>query len=103
MVNSKKRLEEILNNAPKDGYSYDKEIANKILKEFVHKDNLPNKEDIESILSKWEKYCKKGQCCSSCIDDKELGYGDDIETCCCRHDNKCNIAETIRKLIEGEK
>jgi hypothetical protein len=32
-------------------------------------------------------YCEseshRGQCCSSCIDDKANGYGDDIDECCC--------------------
>ncbi len=25
----------------------------------------------------------RGMCCSSCIADKDEGYGDDIEGCCC--------------------
>lgn len=25
-----------------------------------------------------------GRCCESCLQDKELGYGDDIDGCCCR-------------------
>jgi hypothetical protein len=33
-------------------------------------------------------YCSseshRGLCCSSCIEDKAEGYGDDIDGCCCR-------------------
>lgn len=37
----------------------------------------------------WENfYCDspqhRGLCCASCIEDKNTGYGDDIEDCCCR-------------------
>lgn len=37
----------------------------------------------------WDRfYCDsldhRGLCCVSCIADKEDGYGDDIEGCCCK-------------------
>ena len=58
--------------------------------------------EIKEILSKWENCCKKRQCCNSCIQEKELGYGDDIEACCCRHNNNCSVLEEILKKLRGK-
>jgi hypothetical protein len=42
-------------------------------------------------------YCSseshRGLCCSSCTDDKDEGYGDDIDGCCC---------VAIRARMDGE-
>lgn len=24
-------------------------------------------------------------CCGSCLGEKEMGYGDDVDGCCCKH------------------
>lgn len=86
MINSKKRLEEILNEIgygipfAKNDDNIDitgKSLAiTKILKEFVHKDNLPNFTEI----------------------DKELYLLFNLDA-----DLRQEISKTIRKLIEGKK
>jgi hypothetical protein len=65
-------------------------------------EDLPTERDIRDILIQWEHATDKDQCCSSCYEDKATGYGDDIETCCCRHENSEDIAKAIHTLIESE-
>jgi len=51
------------------------------------------------------KRCKEDkvpeECCSSCIEDKQMGYGDDIEGCCCRHSGYLN--EAFEKGLKYQK
>lgn len=40
--------------------------------------------------------------CSSCIEDKETGYGDDIVGCCCKHSREYEEAKengTLKELL----
>jgi hypothetical protein len=37
-------------------------------------------------------------CCSSCLEDKEIGHGDDIEACCCRFP-KCQEEILFPKIL----
>jgi len=76
MTDSKKRLEEIINNITHHKGSMlepvDRKIANQILKEFVHKDNLPSESEILNCFI--------------------IKLSSDFK-----------IAKAIRKLIEGKK
>ena len=59
------------------------------------------KDDLREVLNKWENNKNKSQCCSSCEEDKNLGFGDDIEACCCRHLTTEYVISQITKLVEG--
>ena len=84
MIDPKKRLEEILN----EYYDIDGEIPsidhqallNEILKEFVHKDNLPSVEEIYKIVD-----------CHIFAKNTQEGM------------DKKRLTKVIRKLIEGKK
>ncbi len=39
----------------------------------------------------------KEPCCDSCIEDKSMGYGDDITNCCCRHSHNYKADEFLRE------
>lgn len=38
----------------------------------------------QNILKKENKEGHVGECCFSCVEDKEYGFGDDIDGCCCK-------------------
>ncbi len=42
---------------------------------------------------------EKTDCCSACVEDKELGYGDDIDGCCCRHNKEEIDPLSIEKIV----
>jgi len=91
MTDSKKRLEEILKEfythiAGVDDYGCKdcRKIAEKILKEFVYKDNLPSEDEYAKSLYNYLKHTK--------IKYLLNGWVDCIP-----------LAEIIRKLIEGKK
>ena len=89
-----------------------KEISDYILANFTPKDKILEKveidiEEVEKILHKWQDCCRKGQCCSSCIEDKRMGFKNDIDVCCCKHYNTCDTATALAEAgvikIRGEK
>ena len=110
MIDPKKRLEEILKKHRERPYRHsvlyrkeeykerDERFANKILKEFVYKDNLPSADDLKVFVNNliyFENretfYNRKPFNCISDWFPINNEYLPDI------------IAEAIRKLIEGSK
>lgn len=97
MTDPKKRLEKILNDLISWKYTTEEAII-EILKEFVHKDNLPTETEVYEII-KEEMSCHPHRN----WDFERLP----IENLAIKREENLThlkgIAEAIRKLIEGKK
>lgn len=71
---------------------------------FIEENTLNLLQAIVEMLENNKKY-HEGDCCSSCIEDKEMGFGDDISDCCCRAGEIDNSAldTAIKYILEAKK
>lgn len=49
----------------------------------------------EYILKRCKETGTLEACCTSCLEDMLMGYGDDIAQCCCRHSNFVKEAQNL--------
>lgn len=57
-------------------------------------------EEMKKIREILEKVKSPIPCCTSCEEDRAMGFGDDIEGCCCRHISVDQALTEIKKAVE---